>query len=157
MRRSEVRATASRTPRRGAVRVWDNERGLGLFEVIAGTVVATLAVLGLAYTFGVGRGLIDRYEVARCAIGEAQHVVDSLSLVRPANLAAGNRRFEVAGVTAGATHWTVTPVDDPLDGTAASTPPDPSPVDLYKLTIEVDWGTGVMADRLQISRFVAAQ
>jgi hypothetical protein len=127
-----------------------------LFEVIAGTVIATLAVLGLAYTFGVGRGLINRYEVARCALGEAQHMVDSLSIVPVGSLSAGSRNFEVGGKVAGMTHWTLTPVDDPLDGTASSTPADPNPVDYFKLTVEVDWGLGVLADRLQLTRIVSA-
>jgi len=150
------RATASRHPARGAVRVSGDERGLGLFEVIAGTLIATLAVLGLAYTFGIGRGLIDRYQVARCALGEAQHLVDSLSVVRPGILVASNRPFEIAGTSAGVSSWTVTPVDDPLDGTAGSSPPDPNPVDLYKLTVQVQWGFGGLSDHLQLTRFVPA-
>jgi hypothetical protein len=127
-----------------------------LFEVIAGTVIATLAVLGLAYSFGVGRGLINRYEVARCAMGEAQHVIDSLSIVRPGYLVSGSRVFQIGGIPAGVSHWTVTPVDDPLDGTASSTPPDPNPVDFFKLTVEIDWGSGVMADKIQLTRCVSA-
>jgi len=148
--------TASRSSRRDAVRVSGDERGLGLFEVIAGTVIATLAVLGLAYTFGIGRGLIDRYQVARSALGEAQHLVDSLSVVRPVSLTAGNRPFEVAGVSAGVSSWTVTPVDDPVDGLASSSPPDPNPVDLNRLTVQVSWGSGLLADKLQLTRFVPA-
>jgi hypothetical protein len=152
-------ATGSAAPCPSAadpVRIWNDERGLGLFEVMAGTVIATLAVLGLAYTFGVGRGLIDRYEVARSALGEAQHVIDSLSVVAPANLAPGSRSFEIAGVHAGTTRWTVTPVDDPLDGLASSSPADPNPVDYYLVAIEVDFGTGTQFDHVQLSRYLPA-
>jgi len=136
--------------------VWADSRGIGLFEVIASTLIATLAVLGLAYSFGVGRGLIDRYQIARCALGEAQHLVDSLSVVRPGNLTAGNRPFEIAGNSAGVSYWTLTPIDDPLDGLATSAPPDPNPVDMYRLTVEVDWGIGGMADKIQLTRIVPA-
>jgi hypothetical protein len=149
-------AAAPRLSGCGAVRVSGDERGLGLFEVIAGTVIATLAVLGLAYTFGIGRGLIDRYEVARCALGEAQHLIDSLSVVRPGNLTAGNRPFQIVGTSAGVSSWTVDPVDDPLDGTSTSAPPDASPVDFYRLTVQVDFGLGGIADRVQLTRFVPA-
>ena len=39
---------------------------------MARLLIASIAVLGLAYTFGVGRGMVNRYEIARAALGGAQ-------------------------------------------------------------------------------------
>jgi len=85
-----VDATAQ-LPARSSAASANDERGIGLFEVIAATLVATVAVLGLAYTFGMGRGLIDRYQVARCALGEGQLMMDSLLTLPRASLTNGNR------------------------------------------------------------------
>src|SRR6185436_12783523 len=113
------------------------------FEVMAGTLVATLAVLGLAYSFGIGRGLIDRYAVARQAMGRAELVVDSLVTVAPPSLASGSqpfwvdRSFLASPVQAGATTWTITNVDDPIDRLAGSTPPDTRPIDMKRIVVMV--------------------
>ena len=48
-------------------------------EVVVATVVAVVAVLALAYTFGTGRGLVNRYEAARVALAAAQRRMESLS------------------------------------------------------------------------------
>ena len=131
------------------------ERGIGLFEVMAGTLVATLAVLGLAYSFGVGRGLIDRYQVARRAMGRAQLIVDSLTTCPPASLAAsGTEPFWAEGMQAGTTDWTVTWVDDPVDGLASSSPPDLTPNDLKRISVAVSWKLGDSRDTLRLSRLV---
>src|ERR1043165_1602662 len=99
-----------------------SQRGIGLFEVMAGTIVATLAVLGLAYSFGIGRGLIDRYAVARSAMGRASLLADSLSTIAPAALSNGSRPFWVEGMQAGTESWTITDVDDPIDRLATDSP-----------------------------------
>jgi len=44
-----------------------NERGFSLAEALTGATISVIAVMGLAYSFGVGRGLVNRYEVARAA------------------------------------------------------------------------------------------
>ena len=55
------------------------ERGVGLMEVIVATVIAIIAILALAYTFGMGRGLIGRFETARVAFAAAQRRMETLS------------------------------------------------------------------------------
>jgi len=121
---------------------------------MAGTIVATLAVLGLAYSFGVGRGLIDRYQVARSAMGRAQLVVDSLVTQAPASLVDGNQPFWVEDLQAGTTRWTVSWVDDPVDRLASSSPSDPNPNDMKRITVEVIWSLGGSTDTLRMSRMV---
>ena len=131
-----------------------NERGIGLFEVMAGTIVATLAVLGLAYSFGVGRGLIDRYQVARMAMARAQLAVDSLSTISGAALVNGSEPFWGPNFQAGTTAWTVTWIDDPADRLASSSPSDANPNDLKRISVEVEWNLGGSRDTLRMSRTV---
>lgn len=135
------------------------ERGLGLVEVIAGTLVATLAVLGLAYSFGIGRSLIDRYAVARLAMGRAQLLVDSLGTVAPAALIPGTytRPFWVDGQQMGNEQWTIGTIDDPIDRLATDAPPDPQPADLKRIAVTVDWTLGTSHDQLSLSRVVLAR
>lgn len=152
-----VAGTAPRLPGRGAGFIWADARGIGIFEVMAATIVATLAVLGLAYSFGVGRGLIDRYQVARRAMGRAQLVVDSLITRPAASLADGNEPFWIEGLQAGTTRWTVVWVDDPADRLASSSPADPDPDDLRRIAVEVTWHLGGANDTLRMSRLLLPQ
>ena len=131
-----------------------DQRGIGLAEIIAATMIATLAVVGLAYSFGVGRGLIDRYQVARRAMGRAQLVVDSLVTVPPLTLTNGSQTFWTGYPASGTTRWTILWVDDPIDRLAGSSPPDPNPNDMKRILIEVDWQLGGARDTLRMSRLV---
>jgi hypothetical protein len=133
-----------------------SERGLGLFEVMAGTVVATLAVLGLAYSFGIGRGLIDRYEVARRALGRAEYVMDSLGTVPPDQRVSGSQPFWIDGMAdqAGVTSWTMETIDDPIDGTGGA---DPEPADMKRAIVVVQWKLGDALDQLVLTRLMLAQ
>ena len=124
---------------------------------MAGTVVATLAVLGLAYSFGIGRGLIDRYQVARQALGRAELIIDSLSTVPRPSIVAGNEPFWIEGLKAGDTHWTLTNIDDPVDRLATSSPPDPNPVDMRRIVVRVGWSLGGTSDTLAMTRLVMAR
>lgn len=132
-----------------------NARGLSLVEAIAATLIAVLAVVGLAYSFGVGRGMIDRYRVERCAMGRAELLVDSLVTVKPAALlVSGSQPFWIDGAPPGTSSWTVAWVDDPIDGLAGSSPSDPNPNDMKRITVQVVWGAGGSTHTLSISRMV---
>ena len=52
-------------------------------EAIVGTVIAVIAIFGLANSFGTGRALVNRYEVARIAAGVAQGRLERLYLEPP--------------------------------------------------------------------------
>ena len=128
------------------------ERGIGLFEVMAGTIIATLAVIGLAYTFGIGRGLIDRYQVARVALAEVQGIVDSLATHVPSPaIGTSSRPFNVSGEQAGNIQWTVSWVDDPAD----NIPTDPDPNDLKRLTVVAQWSLAMPSDHLTMTRIIS--
>lgn len=129
------------------------ERGIGLFEVIAGTLIATVAVLGLAYTFGIGRGLIDRYQVARVALAEGQGIIDSLATHTPSPLeGTWSRPFNVGGQEAGTIRWSVSYVDDPAD---LKWPADADSNDLKRVTVTATWSLGSPFDSLGLIRIIA--
>jgi hypothetical protein len=132
------------------------ESGIGLIEVMAATLVATLAVVGLAYSFGIGRGLIDRYAVARRAMGRAELVIDSLSTISPTLVHSGSEPFWAEGIQAGSTSWAVTPVDDPADGIRSPADPnaDPNPVDMKRIVVTVAWNLGGSSDELAMTAMV---
>lgn len=131
--------------------------GFSLIEVLVATVIATVAVVGLAYTFSIGRASIDRFATARAALAAAQGQLEILStlpgtapeltLSPPDHTAP----FLVAGEVRGEVHWTVVPYDDPADG-----PSDPNPFDLRRVTVEVTWTQGTMTDNVQLERLLPA-
>jgi Tfp pilus assembly protein PilV len=96
-----------------------NQRGFSLMEALTGATISVIAVLGLAHSFGVGRALVNRYEVARAALSEAQAQLEALTL-RPAGdpaLAIGYTSpptaFLYEGATLGSYSWRVSPYDEP--------------------------------------------
>ena len=125
------------------------ERGVGLMEVIVATVVATLAILALAYSFGTGRGLINRFEVARMALAAAQSRMEWLA-TQPTyapELAIGShgpKAVVVDGRNVAQETWNVAAYDDPI--------PNSGPQDLKRVTVTVSWGQGGPNERVQLTR-----
>jgi len=127
-------------------------------EVIVATVIATFAVIGLAYTFGMGRGFIDRFEVSRAALAQAQGRLemiasraasDSLCWIYPP----GQHHmsyFQVDGRTLGTELWTVVWKNDPAD----DVPADPNKHDLREATVTVRFENGSMPDSVQLTRLL---
>jgi len=133
------------------------ERGFSLIEVLVATVIATVAVVGLAYTFGLGRSYIDRFETARAALAAAEARIETLvtspttspDLIRDIE---HSTPFVVGGKTLGVVRWWVQFVNDPSDGTYS----DPNPDDLRKVFIEVEWAQGGVTDRVRLTRVLPA-
>lgn len=130
-----------------------DQQGFSLIEALTATVIAVIAVLGLAYTFSVGRGQVDRFEVARAALGEAEARMERLLLLAETNpssdsLAVGYRSplqpFTYRGATLGTAWWRVAPFDDP------QLPDNP---DLRRLIVCVRWNTSV-PDSIQFSQLL---
>jgi hypothetical protein len=125
-----------------------NERGLSIVEVVAASVISAIAVLGLAYSFGLGRANINRFEVARAAFAAAQARLEYLHS-NPRSAFAFDmdslhvRPFNHAGRQVGTETWTVTWYDDPLTPTAN---------DIRKVTVRVGWTTGALSDTVTMSR-----
>jgi len=126
-----------------------NERGFSLMEALTGATISVIAVLGLAYSFGVGRGLVNRYEVARAALGEAQSQLEALQLVSRADptLAFGYvsppTPFRYEGAALGTSSWRVLPYDEPsLPGTR----------NLKRVVVTVRWTSSALSDSVSLER-----
>jgi type II secretory pathway pseudopilin PulG len=127
-----------------------NERGFSLMEALTGATISVIAVLGLAYSFGVGRGLVNRYEVARAALGEAQSQLEALQLVSRADptLAFGYvsppTPFRYEGAALGTSSWRVLPYDEPsLPGTR----------NLKRVVVTVRWtSSSAQGDSVSLER-----
>jgi hypothetical protein len=126
-----------------------NERGFSLAEALTAATVSVIAVMGLAYSFGVGRGLVNRYEVARAALGEAQSQLEALQLA-PRNdpsmtigYVSPPTPFLYEGATLGTSSWRVVAYDDPsLPGT----------VNLKRVIMTVQWTRNAQTDSVSLER-----
>ena len=122
-------------------------------EAIVGTLIATLAVVGLAYSFGLGRGYIDRFEVARVADGVAQARMEYLGIqaADSPDLALGSHPgtpipFVIDGTVMGAERWSVTIPSSTIPGFGS----------LRRVTVNVSFRTGASFDSVSYDRLVAA-
>lgn len=136
------------------------QSGFSLVEVMVATVIAVIAVVGLAKTIGTGRALINRYEVARDALGAAQREFEILGAVslQSDSLDAGtgvrlHGPFPIGlnDRTNGTVEWRSAWIDDPQDDGAG----DPDPRDYRQVTMVVRWQGGV-ADSILLSRLFMA-
>ena len=126
-----------------------NERGFSLMEALTAATVSVIAVMGLAYSFGVGRALVDRYEVARAALGEAQSQLEALTLLPNTDLtlalgyAAPLTPFQYGGATIGSENWRVLPYDEPNL---------PGAINLKRVVVTVRWQQNTQSDSLSLER-----
>ena len=126
-----------------------NERGFSLMEALTGATISVIAVLGLAYSFGVGRGLVNRYEVARAALGEAQSELEALQLLQPGDpaLAIGTvgppMPFRYEGAMLGSLNWRVLAYDEPHLAGA---------VNMKRVVVTVRWQRDAQPDSLSLER-----
>ena len=124
-----------------------SERGFSLIEAIVATVIATIAVMGLAYSFGNARGLVNRYEVARVALAAAQRRMEMLSVLRASDpLLNGTHQEDVAaGTNVVHVSWTATPY------------PDPVGPGLKRVAVAVTWDGATVADSIRLARLFPLQ
>ena len=119
-----------------------DERGVGLVEVVVATVIAVIAILALAYTFGTGRGLVNSYEAARVGLAAAQQRMEALGAAPDTSAElrlgphppSGAYPVQVDGRTVAFESWTVEGYDDPADGTGTLD------WDLKRVTVKITWG-----------------
>ncbi len=126
-----------------------NERGFSLMEALTAATISVIAVLGLAYSFGVGRSLVNRYELARAALSEAENQLEALSQVPATDpvLAVGYVAplipFRYEGVQRGSQNWYVTAYDEPhLPGT----------MNLKRVRVTVRWQQHAQPDSVTLER-----
>jgi hypothetical protein len=120
-------------------------------EAIIATVIAVIAVLGLAHTFGLGRGFAVRFEVARMALGIAQSRMEALTVLPSTDpsLAIGTHPatpldFTYRGVPIGTETWRVEWYDDPASSALTT--------DLKRVTVLISWQRGADTDSVQLVR-----
>lgn len=128
------------------------EAGFSLVEAVVAAAIAAIAVLGLAYTFGVGRGMVNRYELARAALGVAQDRLEMCTAL-PLNsdslvvgFACPQFPFTYEGTQYGNYSWRVLGFDHPNV---------PGTVDLKKIVVTVRFRNGSGTDSLQLDRLIA--
>jgi hypothetical protein len=132
---------------------------VGLVEVIAATIVAVVAILALAYTFGMGRGLLNGYQSARVALAIAQRRMEILGasastsgdLTVGSHPAGGPRTVQVDGQNAAVESWMVAWYDDRADGAYTG-----SNQDLKTVTVKVSWGRQTPTETVTITRLFPA-
>jgi hypothetical protein len=110
-----------------------------------------IAILGLAFSFGQGRGLIDQYETSRAATAAAQGCMDSLAVLPPADpaLTLGThpaQTLTLDGQPLGTIVWDVASVSDPVAGGST----------LKKVVVTVTWNAGALTNSTQLSRLILA-
>ena len=126
------------------------ESGFSLMEVIVALVIATIAVVGLAYSFGMGRAFINRFEMARSGLGAAQNLMETLTVTPPTDtlLSVGlhQRPFVLEGAVVGMLAWNVVLVG--ATGTGS---------DLKQVTTMASWVAGSQRDTVQLTRLMPKQ
>lgn len=135
-----------------------DQRGFSLVEVVLATAIAVIAVVGLAYTFGIGRGLIGRYEIARAALGVAQARIESFAALPTAQVTpgtSGSANFVVKGEVMGLERWDCRWQDEAFDGLAGADADGPN--DVKRVSVSVTWGAGASLDSVTASRLFPAQ
>lgn len=113
------------------------EAGVSLVEVVAATVIAAVAVAGLAHSFGVGRAQIERFAVARAGLAAAEQRMEALSLCNMSHphmtLGQHDTTFVMDGQIIGDTRWWVSSVPK-----AWASHND----QLIRVDVEVTWNQG---------------
>ncbi|MEO5989921.1 MAG: hypothetical protein ABIU54_01160 [Candidatus Eisenbacteria bacterium] len=128
-----------------------DSKGLSLIEAIIGIVISIIAISSLAYSFGIGRGFIYRFDVSRRAMGLAQARMEYLGTLRLTSdsLAFGPHPttavpFVYEGTTIGTESWTVEPPP----------PATPAANALKLVTVRVTWTQTGSADSITYARLV---
>lgn len=126
------------------------QHGFSLMEVIVSTLIAAIAVVGLAHMFGIGRGQIERFETARVALAAVEQRLESLALLDRLHpdLAEGQHdaAFVVDGAVIGDMRWIVT--YEPFSWTSGATYEDT----LKRVMVEASWDLG-MRDTVRLTRY----
>jgi hypothetical protein len=122
-----------------------------MMEAVVATAIATIAVIGLAHTFGLGRAFVDKFEIARIALSAAQSRMEALSVTPSTSpdFTVGvhpdpAQPFTFHGADIGTETWRVDWFDDPLTPSTTT--------DLKRVTVVVAWGHGADGDSVVLTR-----
>ena len=130
------------------------ESGFSLVEALAAMAITVITVLGLSYSFGTGRALIDRHEISRAAWAVGQQRLETLAMTADTTqLTAGSHAavtFVFQGINRGTEQWSVTWIDDPVDGSGSAD--STGTMDIKKVTEVVRWNDAAGPDSIQLTR-----
>lgn len=124
-----------------------SEAGFSLMEAIVAMIISVIAIVGLAHSFGMGRGFIERFAIGRTALGAVRGKMEFLSLsANSDSIALGSffvQPFNYRNAEVGTIEWRVEPYDDPqVSGT----------VNLNRVVVVARWGRSSESDSLRLSR-----
>ena len=130
-----------------------SESGFSLMEAAVAIVISVIAILGLAHSFGMGRGFIERFAMGRAAIGVIEGRMEALSVLPASSpeLIVGTHPeipFDYKGVHVGTEQWRVEWFDDPATTRTSA--------DLRRVTVVVTWGRGADRDSLRLTRLFSS-
>ncbi|NOT32624.1 MAG: prepilin-type N-terminal cleavage/methylation domain-containing protein [Candidatus Eisenbacteria bacterium] len=134
--------------------------GFTLTEVLVALLISVITVVGLAHTFGIGRGLIDRYATSRDALGAAERRIETLQMQAMQDSAAnftdltpgshGPIALTLNGRTAGVELWLIESIDDTADGISAADV-DHNTDDYRLATVRIGWTQAAVTDTLRLT------
>lgn len=117
-------------------------------EALAGAAISVIAVMGLAYSFGVGRGMVEGYEVARAALATGESQMEALKLYPDGDpaLAMGYvspaTPFLYEGTQRGDLYWRVVPFSIGVPGA----------LPMRNVMLAIRWKRDARMDSLVIQR-----
>jgi prepilin-type N-terminal cleavage/methylation domain-containing protein len=122
--------------------------GFSLVEMMAAMVISVIAIMGIAHTFSLGTGFIDRYATARAALaranGHLEHVRAQVKGgVQLANAVSSTPILLAPGLPA-SLNTRIEGVGDDADGSDGSS-------DYYRVTTSVIWTQAGMRDSIQLN------
>jgi prepilin-type N-terminal cleavage/methylation domain-containing protein len=121
--------------------------GFSLVEMMAAMVISVIAVMGIAHTFTLGTGFIDRYATARAALaranGQLEHVRAQVKGGAPLANADSSSAIELSPGLNASLRTLIEGVDDAADGGGGAS-------DYYRVTASVSWRQAGMTDSLHL-------
>ena len=121
--------------------------GFSLVEMMAAMVISVIAIMGIAHTFSLGTGFIDRYATARAALaranGQLEHVRAHVKDGAQLSNADFSSAIQLSPGRNDSLRTQIQGVDDAADGGGGAS-------DYYRVTATVSWTRAGMTDRLQL-------
>lgn len=132
----------------------DPAAGFSLVELMAAMLITVVAIMGLAHTFSLGTGFIDRFATARAALarasGQLEHVRGQVRGGDSISNADSSSTIVLSPGQNGVLTTHIEGLDDPADGTGGA-------ADYYRVTASVRWTQAGMTDSVQVHTLVLHQ
>jgi prepilin-type N-terminal cleavage/methylation domain-containing protein len=121
--------------------------GFTLVEMMAAMVISVIAIMGIAHTFSLGTGFIDRYATARAALaranGQLEHIRAQVKGSAQLTEADSASAIELSPGLNALVRTRIQGVDDPADGGGGG-------FDYYRVMASVAWTQAGITDSLHL-------